>query len=155
MFTPTITQEWLLATMELEGDGFANAGGILDKYPEDEAEQHLQKKAFAKFVELSRRKMGLTQLELAEKINAAPAEIVEIEDGNTEIVGPETVQALAQVFEVPEQSLMVLAGLTPMPDKTLVEESVRFAACSSVPMPLQKREEDALNNFVQTLVAAK
>ena len=28
MFKPVITKEWLLATMELEGDGFANAGGI-------------------------------------------------------------------------------------------------------------------------------
>ncbi len=31
MFTPTITKEWLLATMELEGDGFCNAGGIREK----------------------------------------------------------------------------------------------------------------------------
>ena len=28
MFKPKITKEWLLATMELEGDGFCNAGGI-------------------------------------------------------------------------------------------------------------------------------
>ena len=28
MFKPTITKEWLLATMELECDGFCNAGGI-------------------------------------------------------------------------------------------------------------------------------
>ena len=36
MFKPTITKEWLLATMDLEGDGFANAGGIRDKYPDEE-----------------------------------------------------------------------------------------------------------------------
>jgi hypothetical protein len=28
MFKPTVTKEWLLATMEMEGDGFINAGGI-------------------------------------------------------------------------------------------------------------------------------
>lgn len=26
-FNPTITKEWLLATMEMEGSGFCNAGG--------------------------------------------------------------------------------------------------------------------------------
>ena len=36
MFKPTVTKEWLLATMDLEGDGFANAGGIRDKYPDEE-----------------------------------------------------------------------------------------------------------------------
>ena len=37
MFKPTITKEWLLATMELEGDGFANAGGIPSEILEDDA----------------------------------------------------------------------------------------------------------------------
>ena len=36
MFKPTITDEWLLAKIELEGDGFINAGGIRDKYPDEE-----------------------------------------------------------------------------------------------------------------------
>ena len=36
MFKPTVTKEWLLATMDLEGDGFINAGGIRDKYPDEE-----------------------------------------------------------------------------------------------------------------------
>jgi hypothetical protein len=34
MFKPKITEEWLLATMELEGDGFINAGGIRSEMPE-------------------------------------------------------------------------------------------------------------------------
>lgn len=152
----TVTKEWLLGMMELEGDGFCNAGGIRDKYPEDEvetnAEQHAQKKAFAKFVELSRRKRKLTQLELAEKAKAAPAEIIGIEDGSIVAVDPETVGALARVFRVPKASLMALAGLTPTSDDVLMEDSVRFVACSTLPAPLEKGEEDTLTAFVRTLV---
>jgi len=44
MFEPTITEEWLLATMELEGDGFVNAGGIRSEMLEggevDDATSH-------------------------------------------------------------------------------------------------------------------
>ena len=36
MFNPTITKEWLLATMDLEGDGFVNAGGIRSETLEDD-----------------------------------------------------------------------------------------------------------------------
>ena len=160
MFKPTITKEWLLATMELEGDGFANAGGIRletlegDKF-NDTSNHHMQRKAFAKFVEFSRRKMKLTQMKLAEEIDADVAEIVEIEDGSAESVEPSTIYALAKIFDVPQQSLMALAGLTVLRDKKLDEESVRFAACSSVSAPLLKCEEDALNAFVQTLSTLK
>jgi len=37
MFKPKITKEWLLATMELEGDGFCNAGGIRSNTFESDA----------------------------------------------------------------------------------------------------------------------
>lgn len=157
MFNPNVSEEWLLGMIELEGDGFINAGGIRDKYDDEESEatadQLMQRKALGKFVELSRRKMKLTQLELAEKIKAAPVEIIEIEDGSAASVEPGTVKALAKVFKVPKDSLMVLAGLTDEPDKALMEGSVRFAACSNVPTPLQKGEEDALAAFVHTLAS--
>lgn len=156
MFKPTITEEWLRATMELEGDGFVNAGGIRSNTLEsdevnDLSTHHLQRKALAKFVEFSRRKMKLTQMTLAEKINADVAEIIEIEDGSVETVEPSTVYALAEIFGVPQQPLMVLAGLTILRDKKLDEGSIRFAACSSVSTPLQEEEENALNAFVRTL----
>jgi len=160
MFKPTITEEWLLATMELEGDGFANAGGIRSETLEgeeinDSSNHHMQRKAFAKFVEFSRRKIELTQITLAEKINASVAEIVEIEDGSAESVEPSTVYALAEIFDVPQQPLMALAGLTVLRDKKLDEGSIRFAACSSVSTPLQEEEENALNAFVRTLHTLK
>jgi len=160
MFTPTITKEWLLATMELEGDGFANAGGIPSEILEgdeinDISNHHMQRKALAKFVELSRRKMKLTQMQLAKKIDADVAEIIEIEDGSAESVEPSTVFALAEFFDVSQQQLNVLAGLTTLRDRRLEEASVRFAACSKVSAPLKKGEEDALNAFVQALSTQK
>jgi len=37
MFKPKITKEWLLATMDMEGDGFINAGWIRTETPEVDA----------------------------------------------------------------------------------------------------------------------
>lgn len=160
MFQPNTDREWLMKIIELEGDGFANAGGIRSEtlegdVVEDVTTLHMQRKALAKFVEFSRRKMNLTQIQLAERIDADAAEIIEIEDGSAESVEPSTVYALAQTFNVPQQSLMALAGLTAMRDKSLAEGSIRFAACSNISTPLEQGEEDALNAFVRTLVAAK
>ena len=156
MSKPQIDKNWLMQIIALEGDGFVNAGGIRSETLEgdeinDISNHHMQRKALAKFVEFSRRKMKLTQMTLAEKINADVAEIIEIEDGSAESVEPSTVYALAEFFKVSQRSLMYLAGLTTLRDKKLDEGSIRFAACSSVPTPLQEGEEDALNAFVQTL----
>lgn len=160
MSKPQIDKNWLMQIIALEGDGFVNAGGIRSETLEgdgvnDISNHHLQRKAFAKFVEFSRRKMKLTQMKLAEEISADVAEIVEIEDGSAESVEPNTVHSLAKIFNVPQQSLMALAGLTVLRDKKLDEGSIRFAACSSVSTPLQEGEEDALNVFVQTLHTLK
>ena len=160
MFKPNTDKEWLMKIIELEGDGFVNAGGIRSETLEGDAVEditnlHMQRKAFAKFVELSRRKLHLTQIQLAEKIDADAAEIVEIEDGFAESVEPSTIHALSEIFGVPLKSLKALAGLSVMRDRSLTEGSIRFAACSNISTPLQRGEEDALNAFVQTLVAAK
>ena len=156
MFASQIDENWLLATMELEGDGFVNAGGIRSETLEgdevnDISNRHLRRKMFAKFVELSRRKMKLTQMQLAKRIEADVTEIIEIEDGSAEFVEPCTVLAIAEFFGVPPQSLMPIAGVTTLRDKKLEEGGIRFAACSKVSVPLKQGEEEALNDFVQLL----
>ena len=43
MFKPTVTDEWLLAKIELEGDGFINAGGIRSETsPEELVDAHVE-----------------------------------------------------------------------------------------------------------------
>ena len=155
MFKPKVDKDWFLEKVALENDGFINAGGTRSEMFGGEAfesisHHHTQRKAFAKLVELSRRKLNLTQMQLAEKINVDPTIIIEIEDGSVESVETNTVLALAQVFNVPQQALMVLAGLKLERDKRLVDEGIRFIACSQV-KPLQPEEENALDAYIKIL----
>ncbi|MDR0703418.1 MAG: helix-turn-helix domain-containing protein [Planctomycetaceae bacterium] len=162
MFTPTFDEQWLSKKFAEVDDSFINAGGLRTEKlknkmnEEDFSTVHYsQRKAFAKLVELSRRRRNMSQIELAEKIGTAIEEIVEIEDGTANSVEPSTIYALAQEFNIPCQSLMILTGLATSKNPTLTDASIRFAACSKISAPLQQDEESILNTFVQTLVAAK
>ena len=97
----------------------------------------------------------MSQLELAEKISVDIDEIIEIEDESVVSVEPSTVFALAQEFEIPSQSLMVLAGLLQREDKKIKEASIRFAANSGNKAPLQPEEDILLETFVNTLVSTR
>ena len=161
MFTPTFDQKWLQQKIAEGDDGFINAGGErteLSGNPATEtaaATPYSQRKAFAKFVELSRRKKQISQLELAEKINVDIDEIIEIEDESAVSVEPSTVYALAQEFEIPPKSLMELAGLSKREDKKIREASIRFAANSGSKAPLQPEEDCLLETFVHTLISMR
>ena len=160
MFTPTYNQKWLQQKIAEGYDGFINAGGMRTEQfgnpaVESPTAPYSQRKAFAKFVELSRRKKQMSQLELAEKISVDIDEIIEIEDEFVVSVEPSTVFALAQEFEIPSQSLMVLAGLLQREDKKIKEASIRFAANSGNKAPLQPEEDILLETFVNTLVSTR
>lgn len=161
MFKPTFDQKWLQQKIAEGDDGFINAGGErTELVGNPTAEMSLttpysQRKAFAKFVELSRRKKQMSQLELAEKINIDIDEIIEIEDESAVSVEPSTVYALAQEFDVPTKSLMVLAGLSKREDKKIKEASIRFAANSGSKAPLQPEEDCLLETFVHALTSER
>ena len=75
MFKPNTDKEWLMKIVELDGDGFANAGGIRSEpiegdTVEDITNLHTQRKTFA---------------------------FVEIESNFAESIEPSTVHALAGV----------------------------------------------------------
>jgi len=160
MFTPTYDLKWLQQKIAEGDDGFINAGGIrteLSGNPTAEplTSPHAQRKAFAKFVELSRRKKQISQLELAEKIHVDVDEIIEIEDESFVSAEPSTIHALAQEFEIPAKTLMALAGLTQQENKKIREVSIRFAANSGNKSPLQPDEDDLLETFVNTLISMR
>ena len=160
MFTPTYDQKWLQQKIAEGDDGFINAGGMRTELSENPAKEssatpYSQRKAFAKFVEFSRRKKQMSQLELAEKICVDIDEIIEIEDESVVSVELSTVYALAQEFEIPSQSLMELAGLTKREDKRIKEASIRFAANSGSKVPLQPEEDRLLETFVNTLISMR
>jgi transcriptional regulator with XRE-family HTH domain len=160
MFIPTFDEQWLSKKFADVDDSFINAGGLRTEKNQNEINEsstrhHSQRKAFAKFVELSRRQRNMSPITLAEKIGATIEEIVEIEDGTTNSIEPSTVYALAREFNIPCQPLMELAGLAISKNPTLTKASIRFAACSNISAPLQQDEERILNTFVETLVATK
>jgi transcriptional regulator with XRE-family HTH domain len=159
MFTPTFDEQWISKKFADIDDSFINAGGLrtekLNEINECSTVHYSQRKAFAKFVELSRRQRKMSQIELAEKIGVEIEEIVEIEDGTANSIEPSTIYALAKEFNIPLQPLMELAGLVIAKDTTLTNASIRFAARSNISAPLQQDEELILNSFVETLVATK
>jgi len=155
MFRTQANKDWLMKMVELDGDGFINAGGIRSENNEanEISNSYVLRKALAKFVELCRRKMKLSQVDLAEKTGINAVELCKIEDGVAENISPHVANTLADVFEVPQQSLRMLAGLTSSRNKELDEGVDRFLSDLGFPIPLQKDEEDALNSLVHALQA--
>jgi len=160
MFTPTYDRKWLQQKIVEGDDGFINAGGMRTELSgnltaEPLPASHSQRKAFAKFVELSRRKKQMSQPELAEKIQVDVDEIIEIEDESFVSVEPSTIYALAQEFEIPAKTLMAVAGLTQQENKNIREASIRFAANSGNKSPLQPDEDYLLEIYVNALISMR
>lgn len=161
MFTPSFDEQWLLRKLGEEGDDcFINAGGIRSvtssgENPENATINHAQRKALAKFVEFSRRKRSMTQVELAAKTQIGLEEIIAIEDELPVSIRPDAILALAKEFEVPNRPLMYLAGISDLGDRRLAEASLSFAAHTDMPTPLLPEEENILDSFIGTLGALK
>lgn len=107
--------------------------------------------AFGRFVELMRRRRALTVEQLAERADLDVGELVSIEDNLHYTPEPRTVYQLARAFNVPQQRLLQLAGLTAGGDARLRHEAVRFAARSESVQKLSKEERAALEEFVAVL----
>jgi hypothetical protein len=88
---------------------------------------------------------------LAELADVDMADIVCIEDDLHYVPEPRTVYRLAEIFSVPQQRLMQLAGLAVTADKTFREQAVRFAARSESTQKLSAEERAALEAFVSVL----
>lgn len=109
------------------------------------------KVVFARFVELMRRKRGLTVEQLADACGIEVADLINIEDEDLTGLGPRTVYQLATWFEVSVSKLMQLAGLRGVEDATLAQQGLRFAARSNSMASLTKEEREALEEFVAGL----
>lgn len=105
---------------------------------------------FGRFVQLMRRKRGLTVERLALDADIDMAELVEIEDDVAARPDPRTVYQLAQFFNVSINNLLQVAGLAEARND-LVMEGVRFAARSNPVNELTAEERAALEAFVAVL----
>lgn len=109
------------------------------------------KVVFARFVELMRRKRGLTVEQLADACGIDVADVINIEGEDLTGIGPRTVYQLANWFEVSVSKLMQLAGLKHVENATLARQGLRFAARSKSMASLTKEEREALDEFVAGL----
>ena len=155
------TKEWCMRMAKFEADSEIGAGvyavdPIFDgeasasKPPLDETSY-----AFGRFVQLSRRKKGLTVETLAERADVEVAELLTIEENNQYKPDLRTVYQLANFFDVPRNNLLQIAGLTAPKDPNLIHEAVRFAARSESVAVLTAEERAALDAFVSVLSERK
>jgi HTH-type transcriptional regulator, competence development regulator len=150
------TKEWWMSRARREGDAIISAGLLaFDPAPEARPANALAAEenriAFGKFVNLMRRRRGLSMEQLADSAELDPSQLLVIEDDVHHVPEPRTVYKLAQAFEVSQRSLMQLAGLTAANDAGLRREAVRFAARSESVQKLTPEESSALEAFIAVL----
>lgn len=150
------TKEWWMSRARREGDAVISAGLLaFDPAPEARPANVLAAEenriAFGKFVNLMRRRRGLSMEQLADSAELDASQLLVIEDDVHHVPEPRTVYKLAQAFEVSQRSLMQLAGLTAANDAGLRREAVRFAARSESVQKLTPEESSALEAFIAVL----
>lgn len=152
------SKEWWMSRARLEGDSAIGAGMLaFDPAPEERpsaapaAASEENRIAFGKFVNLMRRRRGLSMEQLADAAEVDASELLVIEDDLHHVPEPRTVYKLAQTFDVSQRRLMQLAGLTAANDVGLRQEAIRFAARSESVQKLTPEESAALEAFVAVL----
>lgn len=148
------SKDWWLRRARREGDDAIGAGVLaFDPAPEERAAggSDEERIAFGRFVNLMRRRRGLSMEKLAEEAELEASELLVIEEASNYVPDPRTVYRLAQTFNVPQRSLMELAGLAVANNRGLRREAVRFAARSESVQKLTPEESAALEAFVAVL----
>ncbi len=155
-----VTKEWCLAMARREGNAEVGAGAAASDPERDEASDAAAapsvrvdepQVAFGPFVQLMRRKQGLTIEKLAEEADLDLSELVIIEKEPHYRPEPRTVHQLASVFKVPTRRLLELSGNAVAKDVRFRQEAVRFAARSGPINKLTPEETAALERFVKFL----
>lgn len=154
------SQEWWLAKADREGDASVGAGALgaqaLFELPPKPAPAPPSaadetRIAFGRFVNLMRRRRGLSIEQLAAAAQLEARELLIIEDDMHHVPESRTVYQLSRMFEVSQRRLMELAGLAVANDAGFREEAVRFAARSESVQKLSREERSALEAFVAVL----
>jgi|GEM_PF-6651103 len=110
------------------------------------------RRSLAKFVELSRRKLGQSIERLADSAGVDLGELLAVETGEGS-VHAQTVQRLAAFLGVNSQRLLQLAGLAPANNHGLEQAALHFAARTESVKPLEPQEQAALERFCDEVFA--
>jgi transcriptional regulator with XRE-family HTH domain len=149
---------WLLTKANEEDNCIISVGGLACRVVAEanasgeEISEATRRVAFARFVELSRRKLRLTVEQLAEQADVDVSQLVEIEEGECAAPEPRTVSQLSRVLNCPQDRMMVISGLARPRDRRLTEATVRFAARSEPVKVLSSEEEEVLSEYVKVVI---
>src|SRR5262245_8674597 len=119
-----ITPEWVKAHAEREPEsGITSAGGLPSRAEKlaSSTMREAGRLSFARFIELSRRKMRLTLEQLADKADIELSALYGAAHGETVSLDPRGVFKLARVLNVDPEPLAELAGLMSAKDSDINE----------------------------------
>jgi len=146
--------DWFLETAEVEArTPITVCGGLVDfqRFPPPKPTTELI--ALAKLVELRRRSMGLTPLELSQKVGVSHMEVLRLEEG---VVGSHVLDQLpviARELCLRESPLLELAGVKPDPTSRIHQAAQTFVERTASAAP-SSGEFEAMAAFVRDLEAA-
>lgn len=153
-----IDGEWLRRMAEIEDVcGSVSVGGLAHELGMLRALQDAQnvtRAAFAKLIELARRRAGIGIEDLATKAHIGVGDLVLLERGSIDMPEARSVFQLCTVLSLPPGGVMQLAGLAQTRDQTVDQAAVRFAARSKGIEKLTSEERNALQDFVKVLAEA-
>ena len=157
-----ISKEWCMRMARHEGDAEIGAGLLAidpvfdgEHIPVDVDEEESPNVAFGRFVNLMRRRQGMSLEQLADDADVDMADLVEIERDPHHRPELRTAYQLANYFKVSQTGFMQVAGLAAPKDARLFDEGVRFAARSESTAELTPEEGAALEAFVAVLSEQK
>ena len=157
-----ISKDWCMRMAQREGDAEIGAGLLAidpvfdgDPVPAEVVEEEGSSIAFGRFVNLMRRRRGMSLEQLADNADVDMADLVEIERDPQHRPELRTTYQLANFFKVSRAGLMQVAGLAAQKDAKLFDEGVRFAARSESTAALTPEEAAALEAFVAVLSEQK
>ncbi len=155
-------KEWCLRMAQHEGDAEIGAGRLAidplfdgERLPADVGEKDGPNVAFGRFVNLMRRRQGMSLEQLADNADVNMGDLVEIERDPHHRPELRTAYQLANYFKISQSGLMQVAGLAAPKDARLFDEGVRFAARSESTTALTPEEGAALDAFVAVLSEQK
>ncbi|TWU00390.1 hypothetical protein Pla108_13400 [Botrimarina colliarenosi] len=150
---PSLDQDWIDRMGDIEDqNGPIGVGGIAVRLEKSKAPMGPSVSVFGQFVELYRRRNGLSVEQLAEQARIALEELVAIERCADSQPSPRTVYQIADYFKLPQDRLMQVAGITTRKSGGLQKAAVLFAARSEPTARLTPQEDELLNEFVKVLV---
>ena len=157
-----ISKDWCVRMAQHEGDTEIGVGRLAidpvfdgERVPADVGEEESPNVAFGRFVNLMRRRRGISLEQLADDADVDMGDLVDIERDPHHRPELRTTYQLANYFKVSQAGLLQVAGLAAPKDARLFNEGVRFAARSESTAALTPEEGAALEAFVAVLSEQK